>query len=55
VSDDDRLADYLARMDNPDHVRTLSDGCACGHSAVYCRCVAYIEGRDARCCGSCQH
>lgn len=52
MSDDDRLADYLARMDNPDHVRELEDGCAnCGHSRVYCHVCIY---RDlGPCCSAC--
>lgn len=52
MSDDDRLADYLARMDNPDHVRELEDGCGnCGHSKVYCHVCIY---RDlGPCCSSC--
>lgn len=53
MTDDDRLADYLARMDNPNHIRTLDDGCVCGHSAVYCRCCIY---RDlGPCCPTCIH
>jgi len=56
MSDDDRMADYIARMDNPDHMRLLDDGCAnCTASAVYCRCIAYIEGGGARCCATCSH
>lgn len=36
-------------------MRTLTDGCyGCGMSAVYCKCVAYIEnGRT--CCEQCAH
>lgn len=52
MSDDDRLADYLARMDNPSHVRTLDDGCPhCGHSLVYCRCSRYMD--LGPCCQAC--
>lgn len=52
MSDDDRLADYLARMDNPNHVRTLDDGCPhCGHSLVYCRCSHYMD--LGPCCTHC--
>ena len=48
MSDDDRLLNYAARV--------VDDGCsACHYSKVYCRCVAYIEGGDARCCPSCSH
>jgi hypothetical protein len=52
MSDDDRLADYLARMDNPNHVRALDDGCAhCGHSLVFCRCNRYMD--LGPCCTNC--
>ena len=54
MSDDDRLADYLARMDNPNHVRQLDDGCAhCGHSLVFCRCNRYMD--LGPCCLTCSH
>lgn len=52
MSDDDRLTDYLARMDNPDHVRVLEDGCTnCALSAVSCRCGIYMD--IGPCCDSC--
>lgn len=52
MSDHDRITDYVARMENPEHRRTLSDGClSCGHSAVYCRCNIYVD--LGPCCPSC--
>ena len=53
MSDDDRLADYLARMDNPNHVRALDDGCLCGESVVACNASQYI--RSTHCCSACSH
>lgn len=53
MSDDDRLADYLARMDNPEHRRELDDGCTCGDSIVACNASRYV--RSTRCCASCSH
>lgn len=48
MSDDDRLLATASRV--------LEDGCdACGFSKVYCRCVTYIDGPDARCCAVCSH
>ena len=50
MTDTDRLLDYAARMDDPNHARHLEDGCShCAHSAVYCRCVTYIEGTGTYC------
>lgn len=54
MTDTDRLADYFARLENPDHLRTLTDGCAgCGHSVVYCRCTCWITAEP--CCSTCLH
>ena len=54
MSDDDRLADYLARQADPDHLRTLPDGCAgCGESIVSCNCTKYVKSQP--CCPSCSH
>lgn len=53
MSDDDRLADYLARIADPEHVRSLPDGCACGLSLVACNAGRYLT-RD-RCCEGCCH
>jgi hypothetical protein len=53
MSDDDRLSDYLARMDNPDHRRDLADGCTCGDSIVACNASRYV--RSTRCCPACSH
>ena len=36
--------------------RILDDGCTnCNGSKVYCRCVNWIDGPDARCCTDCSH
>lgn len=52
MTDDDRLADYVARIENPDHTRTLDDGCtSCGHSLVFCRCNRYMD--LGPCCPNC--
>lgn len=54
MSDDDRLTDYLARIDNPQHRRTLDDGCTgCGGSLVFCRCNRYMD--LGPCCHACSH
>ena len=54
MSDTDRLADYFARLENPDYRRTLPDACeGCGHSAVFCRCTTWISGPP--CCPVCSH
>lgn len=55
MSDDDRLADYLARLENPDHVRTLPDGCTCGLSLLACNAARYLADVDTRCCSACHH
>ena len=48
MNDTDRLLSYGKRV--------LTDGCgSCGFSLVYCRCVTYTEGNDARCCPDCDH
>lgn len=55
MSDDDRLADYLARMENPNYVRTLADGCAgCGRSIVSCNSLRYLDVSPG-CCEACDH
>lgn len=52
MTDTDRLTDYLARMDNPNHDRVLSDGCLnCGHSLVFCHCTTYMD--LGPCCSGC--
>jgi hypothetical protein len=52
MSDDDRLADYLRRIEGDTTPRTLDDGCAgCNHSLVFCRCSRYMD--LGPCCGSC--
>lgn len=53
VSDTDRLADYLARQADPDHQRTLPDGCVCGLSLVACNCKRYVDAEP--CCFQCRH
>ncbi len=51
MSDHDRLLSSAKAQG-----RVLDDGCtACNGSKVYCRCIAYIEGGNAACCGSCSH
>lgn len=48
MSDTDRLLAYGERI--------LEDGCThCNYSKVYCHCVNYIEGNNARCCDQCSH
>lgn len=53
MSDDDRLADYLKRMEDSGYVRTLADGCACGLSGLACRSGVYLASE--RCCPACSH
>lgn len=54
MSDTDRLVDYLARMDNPDHQRDLPDGCVdCGASVLSCNATRYMT--SAHCCPVCEH
>lgn len=51
MSDTDRLADYLRRMDGDNTRRLLPDGCAgCGVSLVSCDSVRYFY-----CCSTCSH
>ena len=51
MSDDDRLADYLRRMDGDNTRRTLPDGCtSCGVSLVSCHSVQHFN-----CCDHCDH
>ena len=52
------IADVLSHIGSGAVIfgRILDDGCnSCGFSKVYCRCVAYIEGGNTLCCGSCSH
>ncbi len=51
MTDTDRLADYLARMDNADHERALPDGCTCGLSVLACNASRYVDSRP--CCSAC--
>jgi len=51
MSDDDRLADYLARMDNADYRRDLDDGCSCGLSLAACNASKYVT--STACCTAC--
>jgi hypothetical protein len=54
MSDDDRLADYLRRIEGDTTPRTLTDGCAsCNHSLVFCRCSRYMD--LGPCCPACTH
>lgn len=54
MTDDDRLADYFARLETPDYRRTLPDACIeCLSSVVHCRCVRWITGEA--CCPTCAH
>lgn len=53
MSDDDRLTDYIARIENPNHVRTLPDACTCGKSGLSCRATRYLHSTP--CCGRCCH
>lgn len=51
VSDHDRLLNTARNQ-----ARILDDGCThCNGSKVYCRCVAWIDGPNARCCDDCDH
>lgn len=52
MSDDDRIADYLARMEDSDYRRDLTDGCpSCRGSLVYCRASRYLANEP--CCSAC--
>jgi len=52
VTDDDRLADYLRRIEGDTTPRTLDDGCdRCNHSLVFCRCSRYMD--LGPCCDTC--
>jgi hypothetical protein len=54
--DDDRLTDYIARVENPRHRRTIHDGCTgpdCGVSRLACNAGRYLD--RGPCCTHCQH
>lgn len=51
MSDTDRLLNTARQQQ-----RILDDGCThCNGSKVYCRCVTWIDGPNARCCPTCSH
>lgn len=53
MSDDDRLADYIRRIEGDTTPRTLPDGCACGESVLACNASRYLY--STRCCAECDH
>jgi hypothetical protein len=54
MSDTDRLADYLRRMEGDDSPRNLETGChGCGLSVLACNAKRYVD--SLTCCLPCSH